>query len=250
MAVMVRETPAPRAQGPAYRRIRDEIRELIQCGTYKPYDRLPSEMDLVRRFGVSRVTVRLALEALRKDGVVQSLQGKGSFVCMPMVVQAGAALLGFHESMAGSGYATGSTVLSVKERKASPEIAVALQLKRGTVVLEVQRLRCANDEPMSLDISYFPLDLSAKLISEDLAGDIFPLLEKCCGLSLGRADVNIEAVACDAATAAVLQLKPGEPLLHLRRLTWSVAGRPVDYEHLYCRKDAWQYRVQLNRRRT
>ena len=65
-----------------------------------------------------------------------------------------------------------------------------------------------------------------------------------------RADVNIEAVACDAANASVLHLQPGEPLLHLRRLTWSVSGRSVDYEHLYCRRDAWQCRVQINRRRT
>jgi len=67
---------------------------------------------------------------------------------------------------------------------------------------------------------------------------------------LGRADVSIEAVACDAANAAVLHLQPGEPVLHVRRLTWSASGRPVDYEHLYCRGDAWQYRVQLNRRST
>ena len=117
-------------------------------------------------------------------------------------------------------------------------------------MLEVRRLRCVNDEPVSLDVSHFPADVGAKLLREDLTGDIFPLLERRCGLPLGRADVRIEAVACDAANAPVLQLKPGEPVLHVRRLTWSSGGRPVDYENLYCRGDAWQYRVQLNRRKT
>jgi GntR family transcriptional regulator len=244
-----REAAMPRAvRPPAYRRIRDELLGLIRCGAYRPYDRLPSELALVRRFGVSRVTVRQALEALRKDGAVQSLQGKGSFVCMPKVVHEPPALLGFHETMEGRGYATGSTVLSVRERAASHEIAQALELRRKASVLEVRRLRCVNDEPVSLDVSHFPIDVGARLVREDLAGDIFPLLERSCGLPLGRADVSIEAVACDAANAPVLRLRPGEPVLRVRRLTWSVSGRPVDYEHLYCRGDAWQYRVQFNRR--
>ena len=251
IAPSTREAATPRAvHAPAYRRIRDELLDLIRCGTYRPYGRLPSEMELVRRFGVSRVTVRQALKALRKDGVVQSLQGKGSFVCMPKVVHGTPALLGFHETMEGRGYATGSTVLSVRERAACHEVAQALELKRKASVLEVRRLRCVNDEPVSLDVSHFPIDVGARLAREDLAGDIFPLLERRCGLPLGRADVSIEAVACDAANAAVLHLQPGEPVLHVRRLTWSASGRPVDYEHLYCRGDAWQYRVQLNRRST
>lgn len=250
IAVSAHEAAMPRAvHFPAYRRIRDELLELIRSGAYRPYERLPSEMELMRRFGVSRVTVRQALQALRKDGVVQSLQGKGSFVCMPKVVHETAALLGFHETMEGRGYATGSTVLSVCERAACLDVAQALKVKRKAPVLEVRRLRCVNDEPVSLDVSHFPVDVGAKLVREDLTGDIFPLLERRCGLPLGRADVSIEAVACDAANAPVLQLEPGEPVLHVRRLTWSVSGRPVDYEHLYCRGDAWQYRVQLNRRK-
>jgi GntR family transcriptional regulator len=245
-----REAAMRRAShAPAYLQIRDRLLELIRCGTYRPYDRLPSEAELVRRFGVSRVTVRQALEALRKCGAVQSLQGKGSFVCMPKIVHETPALLGFHEAMEGRGYATGSTVLSVCERTAAHEVAEALHLKRRASVLEVRRLRCVNAEPVSLDVSHFPVDVGAKLLSQDLTGDIFPLLEQRCDVPLGRADVSIEAVPCDAATAPVLQLEPREPVLLIRRLTWSTTGRPVDYEHLYCRGDAWQYRLQLNRRR-
>jgi GntR family transcriptional regulator len=249
MAMTAHDAAGPHTRIPAYRRIRDEIFELIQRGTYRPHDRLPSETELIRRFGVSRVTIRLALGALRKDGIVQSMQGKGSFVCMPKFVQETPALLGFHEVMAGRGYKTVSRVVSSKERPASLEIAAALDLRRGSPVFEVTRLRCINDEPLSLDVSNFPLDVGAKLSLEDLDGDIFPLLESRCGVSLGRAEVTIEAVACDAACAKILGLAPGEPLLHLCRLTRTLSGRPVDYEHLYCRKDAWQYRVQLDRQR-
>ncbi|MBI3918951.1 MAG: GntR family transcriptional regulator [Betaproteobacteria bacterium] len=237
---------APTVSSPAYLRIRNELLELIRCGAYRSCDRLPSETELQRRFNVSRVTVRLALEALRRKGVVRSQQGKGSFVCMPKVVHQTPALLGFHEAIEGRGYATGSRVLSVNERSACHDVAHALQLRRKASVLEVRRLRCVNDQRVSLDVSHFPVDVGAKLLREDLTGDIFSLLERRCGVPLGRADVSIEAVACDADTALDLQLQPKAPLLHVRRLTWSTNGRPTVFEHLYCRGDAWQYGVQLN----
>jgi GntR family transcriptional regulator len=242
--------PRSAAHPSTYMRIHDELLDEIRCGTYRPYDRLPSETELTRRFDVSRVTVRLALEVLRREGVVESRQGKGSFVCMPRVVHESPTLLGFHETMAGRGYATGSLVLSVRERAARDEIARALEVRRKASVLEVRRLRSVTGKPVSLEVSYFPIEIGAKLVAEDLSGDIFPLLERRCGVQLGRADVRIEAIPCDADTAAGLGLEPRAPVLHVQRLTLSTRGRPVDYEHLYCRGDAWQYRVQLDRRNT
>lgn len=250
MPVATPVSMAPRSPtAPAYRRIRDELRALIRSGAYRPYDRLPSEAELMRRFGVSRVTVRQALDALREDHVVHSMQGKGSFVSMPKAVHDGRMLLGFHEAHAGHGYAASSHIRSTRERHATREIAQALQLKHHAAVLEVRRVRSLEQRPVSLDVSYFPIDIGARLLREDLAGDIFPLLETRCGVVLGRAEVSIEAVRCDAATAGDLALAPGEPVLHVRRLTWSSGGRPIDYEHLYCRGDAWQYRVELSRRK-
>lgn len=249
IAATLRDAAAVPARVPAYRRIRDEIFAQIQAGTLRPRERLPSETELIRRFGVSRVTIRLALEALRDDGIVQSMQGKGSFVCMPRFVQETPALLGFHEVMDRRGYKTVSRVVAGKERPATKELAAALEVRHGSPVFELTRLRCVNEEPISLDISAFPIDIGAKLRLGNLDGDIFPLLESRCGLVLGRAEVTIEAVACDVARTKFLGIAQGEPLLHVRRLTLTASGRPVDYEHLYCRKDAWQYRVQFDRRK-
>jgi GntR family transcriptional regulator len=246
-------TSAPKGSGPpaapVYRRIRDELRALISAGVYRPYERLPSEAELMCRFGVSRVTVRQALDRLREERVVHSVQGKGSFVSMPKVVHDCGVLLGFHEALAGRGYEASSRLLSAHERRATREIAQALQLKPRSAVLEVRRVRSLAHQPVSLDVSYFPVDIGARLLREDLTRDIFPLLEDACGVQLGRAQVSIEAERCEAGAARDLALAPGEPVLHLRRLTWSSGGRPVDYEHLYCRADAWQYRVELKRRK-
>lgn len=237
-----------RARAPAYRRICDELRAQIRSGALRPHDRLPSESALMQRFNVSRVTIRQALDALREDGLVHSMQGKGSFVSMPKVIQDPGTLLGFHEVLEGRGYAGLSRVLSMRSRKACHEVAQALHVRRKTPVLELRRLRCLGEMPVSYDVSHFPIDIGAKLVEEDLARDIFPLLESRCKVALGRAEVRVEALACDADTAAILDLDVGAPVLYLRRVTATSQGRPIDYEHLYCRGDAWQYRLELTRR--
>ena len=86
----------------------------------------------------------------------------------------------------------------------------------------------------------------AKAEAEDLTQDIFPLLEAR-GIALGRSRLWIEAQPCPAAFAADLAIQPGEAVLHMSRLTSSALDRPVDYEHLYCRGDSYQYKVELRR---
>ena len=240
----------PHDRRPRYQRIRDELRELVHTGACRPDDRLPSENELVRRFGVSRVTVRQAIDALREAGFVYSVQGKGSFFSIPKAVHDSRVLLGFHEAMAGKGYATSSQVISTGERRAGREVSEALQIARGTKVVVVRRVRCLDDKPVSLDVSYFPRDIGETLLGEDLGCDIFPLLERRCGVMLGRARMRIEAMPCGKECADELRLARGKPVLHIRRLTYGADRRPVDYEHLYCRGDAYQYEFELTRRRS
>jgi GntR family transcriptional regulator len=234
---------------PLYARVRDELRGLIRGGTYRPYDRLPSEIELVQRFRVSRITVRQALKSLAGEGLIHSTQGKGSFVSMPKAVQDAQVLLGFHEAMQHKGFTSSSRILAVGARRAAREVAEALRLKPGTPVFEVRRVRCIEGAPVSLDLSYFPLDIGERLRQHDLACDIFPLLESSCGIALARAEVRVEAVASRRDVAEALAIVPGQPVLHMRRLSYSAGGRPVDYEHLYCRGDAYECKFELARRR-
>jgi GntR family transcriptional regulator len=224
----------------------NSLRERILTGDIAPHQQLPSEACLMRTFGVSRVTVRQALKDLGAEGLIYSQQGKGSFVSAPRATYNLSALLGFHEAMQGKPFVATSQVCSTREVDASRDTAAALHLKRGDRVLEVKRVRCLNARPVSVDLSYFPLDVGERLRGEDLTQDIFPLLESR-GIALGRSRMWIEAQACPAEFAGDLAIRPGEPVLHLARLTSSALERPVDYEHLYCRGDSYQYKVELRR---
>lgn len=233
------------SQSPLYARLRDHLRQQILSGALHANDRLPSEQALVNQFGISRVTVRQALRALREEGLVRTAQGKGCFVSL-QGVQDSRSALGFHQSMATLGFVAVSEVLSVAERFAGVEICQALGLPRRAKVLELRRMRRLNGEPVSCEIRHFPEDIGRHLKSRDLTRDILPLLESFCGIRPGRAEVRIEAVPCRREHASRLKLGKGAPVLSIHRLTLDIKGRAIDYQRLFCRGDAYRFQCNLN----
>ena len=233
---------------PLYLQIKEVLKQRILDGIYPPLQKLASENELMAAFGVSRITVRQALRDLHNERLVFSAQGKGTFVSKPKATQRLESLQGFEESMQAAGFAASSKLISAAPRRPSMEIAAALQLGLQEDVLEVNRVRYLNREPISIDLSYFPADIGARLIARDLARDIFPMLENELGVPLGHADVKVGASAPDAEARKVLRLASGEPILKVERLTYDTAGRPVDFEYLLIRGDAFQYQFRIQRR--
>lgn len=233
---------------PLYVQIRQALKRQILEGHFQPYERLPSEQELMQTFGVSRITVRHAIKELHHEGLVFSAQGKGTFVSRGRAVQDVQHLEGFEEAMARKGYATSASVVSFNRVAARADVQQALQLPPGAQVFEVKRVRYLNLEPVSVDLSYFSEELGSRLVGRDLSGDIFPLLENQLGVALGHADLLLEARACGAQEARLLNLLPGQPVLQVRRLTHDQAGKPIDFEYLTIRSDAYQYRFRIDRK--
>jgi GntR family transcriptional regulator len=252
----VRKTPTPQpAQNkvvamssvPMHAQIREIIRRHVLDGTYAPHSQMPSESQMMETFAVSRITVRQALGDLQKEGLIFKVPGKGSFVAKPKAFQNLSRLQGFGEAMSPSGYETFSQVLSTRRVAASDIVARRLMLKPGAPVFEIQRLRFLNREPISVDLSYFRPDLGERLAQEDLpARDIFLILENDYGLALTHADVQIEAISADEDLARHLRIEEGSPLLRIERLTFA-DEKPIDFEFLYYRGDAFQYRLRIDR---
>ncbi len=238
--------------GPAavrlYSRIREDIRARIVSGAWQPHDRLPSESELMGQYGVSRITVRQALSDLQKERVIFKVAGKGSFVSPGKPFQELGRLQGFAEAMGALGHDTYNRVLAVRTVPANDTVALRLQLTAGELVTEIHRVRHVGAQPVSLDLTWLPLALGQRVSREDLAvRDIFGILEADCAAPLGHADLVIDAQLADADQAALLGLPAGSPLLHIERLTHGVHGQPLDYEHLFCRADNFQYRLRLSR---
>lgn len=233
---------------PKYVAIRNVLRDRILAGRYDPGNRLPSESALMSQFTVSRVTVRLALGALRDIGLVESRQGKGYFVRPLRAIQDLGRLQGFGEMMAAIGVEARSTVLSVAETPASAEVARALRVERAVPVIAIHRSRIGGGTTLSYDVSYFPADIGHRLVGQDLAdADIFAVLERQLGVDLAYADLQLEIAPANEVVAPHLGVSPGEPLIRITRLTYNHRGRPIDFEYLYSRQDAFQFRIRVPR---
>jgi GntR family transcriptional regulator len=235
-------------RNPKYVTIRNLLRDRILAGGYGLGNRLPSESALMSQFAVSRVTVRLALGALREVGLVESRQGKGHFVRPVRAIQDLGRLQGFGEMMAAVGVEARSSVLSVAETPASAEVARALRVERAVPVIAIHRVRIGGGTPLSYDVSYFPVDIGRRLTGQDLAhADIFALLEERLGVDLAYADLMLEIAAADETVAPHLGVRLGEPLIRITRLTHDHNGRPIDFEYLYGRQDSFQFRIRVPR---
>jgi GntR family transcriptional regulator len=240
----------PLSAAPLYVQIKDTLRARILDGTYAPHSRMPSEHELCAMFDVSRITVRQALGDLQKEGLLFKLHGKGTFVSKPKAFQNVTSLQGFAEAMSSMGYEIVNQLRSLRIVKADRHLAAKLNVPEQAPLVEIHRVRLLNREPVSLERTWLPEALGKRIASADLATrDIFLILENDCGVPLGHADVAIDAILADDEIVDALRVEEGSPVLRIERLTHDASGAPIDYEHLYFRGDAFQYRLRIDRQR-
>jgi GntR family transcriptional regulator len=233
---------------PLYSQVRERLRERIQDGTYAPQAKLPAESELGTIFGVSRITVRQALNDLQKEGVIFTVPGKGTFVAKPRPSQDLNRLEGFGEAMSRKGHRIVNRVLKHATVEASDEVAARLGLAPGRPVTEINRVRFLDRDPVSFEVTWLPTSVGERLRHENLAErDIFLILETDYAIALGHADIQIGAVNAEPELAGLLGVAPGTALLRIERLTFAQDGTPLDYEHLYVRGEAFQYALRLPR---
>ena len=206
---------------------------------------LPSEPALANDFGVSRNTVREALELLRREGLIERIPGVGTVAAQPKYLHGIDQLQGLAETLPGP---VRNEVRVAGLVEAPAAVAHRLGLTPGEPVTHLERRRFADDVPLSLDLTYLPADVGQPLLDQDLAGrDVFGLLAELPGRSLGTAEIVLEAVAADRHSAAILEVPAGAPLLMLERLTRLDGGRPVDLEFVRFRGDRITMRGTVRR---
>ncbi|MEU1200720.1 GntR family transcriptional regulator [Streptomyces sp. NPDC005813] len=230
------------------RQLADLLRRQVLTGGY-PDGSLPHEAALGTDYRASRNTVRQALDLLRAEGLVERLPGVGTVVVAQKYPHGLDRLMGLAETLREHGQVS-NEVRSMGPVAAPAPVADRLGIAPGADVLYVERLRRLDGLPLSLDLTYIPLDLGADLLAADLEHtDVFRLLEAITGQPLGHADITLEAVNADAHSAAVLQAPRGTAVLMLERLTHLADGRPVDLEFIRFRGDRISMSGQLRRTR-
>ncbi|MGW6614806.1 GntR family transcriptional regulator [Streptomyces erythrochromogenes] len=218
------------------RQLADLLRHQILSGAF-PTGVLPLENALAADYRASRNTVRQALDLLRGERLVERQPGVGTVVVAEKYPHGLDRLQGLAETLHEQGTVT-NEVRTAGPVPAPAPVAHRLGLPEHTDVLYIERLRRLGGLPLSLDLTYIPLDIGSALLGCDLENtDVFRLLEQQTGQPLGHAEITLEAVNADAHSAAVLQAPRGAAVLMLERLTHLGDGRPVDLEFIRFRGD-------------
>ncbi|MET9213976.1 MULTISPECIES: GntR family transcriptional regulator [unclassified Nocardia] len=231
----IRAHPGRRLRSDRARQVADVLRRQIAQGTIAT--KLPAEAVLQREFSVSRNSIREALEILRREGLVDRFPGIGTVVRRPKLEHTIAATRGLAASLRGHGTVV-NEVRTAGQVRPPTAVTSALGLGPDEHVCYIERLRRLDGEPISLDLTYLPLDIGTALLHADLeTEDLFALIERAADDRLTTVSINLDAVTADDNSAALLGLPPGGALLVLQRITRLSDGHPACLEFVRMRGD-------------
>jgi GntR family transcriptional regulator len=233
---------------PLYHQIYTILRDEIVSGGYRSGAILPSEFELTRQYGVSRVTAKRALNELAAEGLVSRERGRGTVVRFeaPTPPVRGS-VEGLLENVLQMGLKTEVRLLDFDYVPATDEMARALGCEPGTTVQRAVRVRLMEGEPFSHLTTHVPEAIGRSYSRADLANrPMLTLLERC-GVIVSSARQTLTATLADARIAPLLEVQVGAPLLRITRTVFDQDERAVEHITGLYRPDRYQYQMTLNR---
>jgi GntR family transcriptional regulator len=205
------------------------LRDRLLAGAFQPGEQLPPEPALCEQFGVSRITLRRAVSDLEEEGLLERVQGRGTYVRLPPAAPAGAPGEGYIEDLRHLASDTVVKVLELGEVPAPPRVAERLRLQPGEPVQRSVRVRVRQGQPMVLLTAWVPLRLAATITRADLTRHSLNHLLAQRGVRVGRLLQEIGATLADPLQAERLQVEVGSALIVADRLVHDQSGQPVEF---------------------
>lgn len=231
---------------PLYHQAYELFRGKIDSGEWPEGKKIPREIDLCQICGMSRITIRQALERLKNEGYLTSRQGKGTFVRSKLTKRLDA-FYSFSDALADGGQPPKSVLLSFSSEPAGLEVTNKLCLSPRELVFRVARLRCCGEEPFAYEVSYIPVKLIPGLSADAVEQNgLYCTMQQLNGLAPDTATETFSAVSMEAEVAGLLRCKPDAPALCIERIA-SCHGTVVEYCHSVARGDSIRYQVVLKK---
>lgn len=234
----------PRSPVPKHLQLRDILLDLIE-GELQPEQVIPSERELSERYGVARMTVRQAVDALVTEGRLFKVAGRGTFVAKPKL-DLQIRLTSYTEEMARRGMVAASKTLVFERVKASGHLARELEVDPGELVVRFKRLRLADGVPMAVERTYLVDQRVPGLADGEAPSSLYTYLAERYALIPDWGEDSIEAIAADEDIAALLEIPVGGPVLHIERHAYT-GGTLLDYSVMSFRADRYKLWVPLAR---
>jgi len=226
---------------PLYLQLAEGLRALIDDGSVRVGEALPSERELSTLTRISRVTVRKALDTLLREGMLSRRRGSGTYVA-PRIEQPASVLAGFSADIANRGSVPGSIWLKRALATPTPEEAMTLALSPDSKVVQISRVRTADDEPLAIERAVVP---AALLPSPDQIGDSLYAALARLGNRPVRGLQRLQASLATAQEAELLSVPVGAAILRIERRTFLANGTPVEFTRSAYRGDRYDFVTEV-----
>ena len=231
---------------PLYIQIQEDLMDMISSGALEVGARLPSEPDLAKRYGVSRLTVRQALSELVMNGTLRRQRGVGTFVAQPKMIISQEVTLSFTQRMQREGRSCASHVLSFEVQAAGRETAHRLGLDTGAPVICLSRLRLADGRPAMLETAWLSYQRFPGILSEDFRyRSLYACLAERYGVIIEEVEESLEAVNLGEVEARLLGVAVSTAALLVTVLALDQDKRPVETSRAFVLGDAHRYVFRL-----
>lgn len=235
------------AEAPLWRQVLADLEDRIASGEIS--DRFPTDRELVEEYGVSRHTVREAVQRLHARGLVERHRGRGSFVRPDQLQQPMGTLYSLFRAVEDQGLEQRSTVLALDE-VTDADAAARLGLDATAALIRLERLRYADDEPLAIDAVWLPATIARPLLAVDWSHTaLYDELARQCGVRLTAAEEVIEPSLPDRHARDILELEDDEALFRILRHGWT-GDRPVEWRVTLVRGRRFAFTSSWDRART
>lgn len=243
MPLLDKESPVP-----LYYQIQNIIRQEITSAQLEPGDRIDSEGEFARRYGVTRMTVRHALDALEREGLLRRERGRGTFVAKPKVQQNLVRFAGTMEDLEERAVQPTVHLLGVDRMPVPGSVAEKLEVQAGTMVWVVRRLRLADGEPMVIKVNYLSCDRFPDLDRKDLTGRLmYEIFEQDYGFLVAGARQEVEVASATPEEARLLGVPARSPVAVWHGRVFTPERVILEYVRSVYRGDKFRFYIEQMR---
>jgi GntR family transcriptional regulator len=220
---------------PLYLRIAGDLMAIIKAA--KPHTLLPSEPELVKKYGVSRGTVKQALDELEHQAFIYRKQGKGTYVAEPRILRHSRSVPSFSEDIRRRGHQPSVKLISLEKETPGARVCTALSLEAPSLVWNVRRVFLSDGIPLALVSSYLPVASVENLASVDVESSLYAALDRRYGLRPTWASDSYTAVRAQGEVVEQLSVNAGDPVIYSERVAYLRDMRVIEYVQSYIRGD-------------
>ncbi|CAM2915418.1 MULTISPECIES: GntR family transcriptional regulator [Dellaglioa] len=214
---------------PIYIQIHNDMKKTIESGEWEVGNRIPAERELAVVFGVSRMTLRQAIQTLVDEGILERHVGDGTYVARKKVQEKMSGVTSFTDLMAEQGKVASSKTITYHVTTPSLSEIEKLQLSDGELVLRMERIRYADGLPICFEVATVPNKLVDGYSKTEITSSLYRTLEEKAELTLGGAQQTVSAMSAAENIAEYLSIKRGEAILRLRQVSFLKNGEPFEY---------------------